>query len=554
VPSAVVLFSYVFLAIIFTWPLILHLNTHVLGHPADNFEYVWKMWWVPHAIFERGISPFWQPDVYYPFGFPMANGELTPIHTFFLAPLTLLLGDVMTYNLAGLASGVLSGWFMYHLACGWMERLEPEHPSLLHLGAFFAGAAYAFCAYRFTHLSAQLPLVGTHWLVLAIFGLDRWVGSRRAGDAVLAAVGIAFASLSSWYYAYMLLLLGPVYLVARADNLITLIADRRSWLAAGLVVVIVGALCGPFLLPYLRLYAEGSTSVPLWDASFWAASPSDYLLPNPHHPLWGEKILYVIWPTSGDWRFEFAVSIGWITLLFSLWGWGRLRGAHWRAMKWVTVAAFVLSLGPYLHLGRIPSKVPLPVLGIRAVLPGADSIRTWGRFSIFVMFGMSVLAGAGLMLWSEQHEAQRTRLAVAAVALGLMLFEAWPGTQPISAVGPRAVDTWLASQPGNEAIMQYPLDEALSGPAMLYTRYHGKPVVFGYGTYLPFVYRDRHPELLTFPGDPALDLLQAWNVRYILVNTEGLGDEDYTLADIDAQPRLRNVTTIEGQAVYDLIE
>jgi len=79
-------------------------------------------------------------------------------------------------------------------------------------------------------------------------------------------------------------------------------------------------------------------------------------------------------------------------------------------------------------------------------------------------------------------------------------------------------------------------------------------VTFGYGTYLPFVYLDRHPDLLTFPADPSLDQLAAWDVRYVLVDTEKLGGERYTLADVEAQPRLRRVIMLDGEAVFELEE
>jgi hypothetical protein len=134
-----------------------------------------------------------------------------------------------------------------------------------------------------------------------------------------------------------------------------------------------------------------------------------------------------------------------------------------------------------------------------------------------------------------------------------MLFGGWMGAMPLTRVEPRAVDRWLATQPDNAPIMEYPLNEALSGPAMLYTRYHGKPVVFGYGTYLPLLYRQRHPDLLTFPDDPALDQLAAWGAHYILVTVTSLEFEPYTLEQVNAQPRLREIMMLDNVVVYELL-
>jgi hypothetical protein len=542
--------GYTLLTLIFTWPLIAHPNTHVLGIVGDNYEYVWKMWWVPHALFDRHISPFVQPDLYYPYGYALALGEITPVNTFFLMPLTLLLGEVTTYNLAILASCVLSGWITYRLMGRWLQRLDAEIDDRIRvICAFYAGAAFTFSAYRLVRLGGHLPLVGTQWLVLAVLGLDRWLENRRLPDAAIMALGITLASLSSWYYAYMLVLLLPVYVIAYG-GLPALIRDRRTWLGVGLAGVIVAALCVPFMLPYLQLNTTGQTFVPLDDAAFWAASPVDYLIPNPTHPLWSRFAQRLIWPFGPDAPLEFAATVGWLTLLFGVWGWGRLRQPHWRAIKWVIGAAFILSLGPFLSISRLPTRIPLPVLALRTLTPIASSVRSWGRFSVMVMLGMSLLAGAGLSLWAASIKSARGRIAGAVSVLAVSLFAAWGGVMELNPVEPRPVDLWLADQPGQAIIMQYPVDEALSGPSMLYSRYHGQRTIYGYGTYFPFRFREDHPELLDFPSDAAISALQDWGVRYILVNTGA----DFDLEALDRHPQLDHVVTLGDQAVFELVE
>lgn len=124
-----------------------------------------------------------------------------------------------------------------------------------------------------------------------------------------------------------------------------------------------------------------------------------------------------------------------------------------------------------------------------------------------------------------------------------------------------SVDTWLAAQPGQFSIMQYPISTALSGDQMLCTRYHGKRVVFGYCTYLPMLFRQRHPESGGFPDDASLDRLQEWEVRYVLVDPGALPaqrEEDpddvgpNLLAEIEQQPRLELVDTFDQIQVFRL--
>src|SRR5690606_16152809 len=118
---------YALLTCAFTFPLILNLTTHVLGDARlDNYEYVWKLWWVQHAVFDLGVSPWFHERIYYPFGYPLAYGEMTPIHTFLLMPVTRVLGAVVTYNLIMIGSSILTGWATYALARRWLTRLTSD--------------------------------------------------------------------------------------------------------------------------------------------------------------------------------------------------------------------------------------------------------------------------------------------------------------------------------------------------------------------------------------------------------------------------------------------
>ncbi|RPI92739.1 MAG: hypothetical protein EHM39_13375, partial [Chloroflexi bacterium] len=457
--ALVVLLLYTLLTILLTWPLLPHLHTHVLGpEKADNYEYVWQLWWVPHALFDLGASPYFQPNIYYPSGYPLAYGEITPLHTFFLMPLVRGLGEVTTYNLIMLTSTTLSAWTTYFLARRWLRPMVGDNAMLLAMCSFTVGCSFAFSQYQLVRFAGHLPLIATHWVVLALFALDRWLVERNQRDAILIGLSVSFAALASWYYAFMLALILPLYTLLRAENLRGLLAERRTWASAGLALVITAVLCVPFLTPYLQLARDGDTAVPLDSAAFWSASPVDYLVPNPQHPLWGQFAQHLIWPFGGRAPGEFmSASVGWVTLLFGLIGWRQARGKNWRALKWLALLAFVLSLGLILNFSRIPTGIPMPAMLLSRILPGADSLRSWGRFSVFVHLAFSLLAGAGLATWAMRRP-PRFHLTVAAVVCVVLLFSLWIGPAPLVPVEPRPVDRWLADQPADFAIMQYPVD------------------------------------------------------------------------------------------------
>jgi hypothetical protein len=118
---------------------------------------------------------------------------------------------------------------------------------------------------------------------------------------------------------------------------------------------------------------------------------------------------------------------------------------------------------------------------------------------------------------------------------------------------PQPTDRWLAAQPDDVVVMQFPLVRALNGDCLYHTKYHGKRVTYGHGTFYPPSYRYAMPVLDNFPDEECLSLLDEWGVTHIVVASEaydaGWGDRegqtwDSVQRQIDASPRLHFVGVI----------
>ncbi|MFN2223265.1 MAG: hypothetical protein ACK2UH_11975, partial [Candidatus Promineifilaceae bacterium] len=56
------------------YQLVLHASTHVVGRPfEDAFDVLWQLSWMDTAVFEKGVNPFFSPDVFYPHGWYLAS-------------------------------------------------------------------------------------------------------------------------------------------------------------------------------------------------------------------------------------------------------------------------------------------------------------------------------------------------------------------------------------------------------------------------------------------------------------------------------------------------
>ena len=578
---------FLLLSVILTWPLAANLTTQVIGpFHGDNLEYVWKIWWVKHALLDLGQSPLLQPEVYYPYGYPLAYGEITPIHTYVGVPFTALLGPIATYNLFILTSFVTSGLFCYLF----VRELTGSAPA-----GVLAGVVFAFCPYRMARVAGNLPLVDTQWIPLFILFLERFSSRHRRRDAVLAGLVFAAGALSSWYYGLALATLAPLYLLARTRPRQR--GDWQRWVQGALFFTVTAAvLVLPFLLPYFEIQQSGAATVPLEQAAFWSASLTDYLTPNPRHVWWGEWVQNQLTPFSDGLPYEFLLGWGLFPTILALYGWRRGDSAARRGWGWWIGIALLLSLGPVVMVFRqvvaLPATaglatavnngldwlgthslagepfslaaaghiaIPLPALLLRWFVPGLAGIRSWGRFAIFATFGIATLGGIGTATFLRERESKSPgrptwqQWGVTCVLAGLVVFEFFTGRQSLISPGPRPVDEWLANQPDQVTLIQMPLVVALSGPQMYYTMHHGQRVAGGYGTYLPILFETWYPELKEFPSDEAIELLAGWDgggVDLVLIDEADVPAGDPIWEAVAGQSRLQLETTVNRVRVY----
>jgi hypothetical protein len=136
----------------------------------------------------------------------------------------------------------------------------------------------------------------------------------------------------------------------------------------------------------------------------------------------------------------------------------------------------------------------------------------------------------------------------------LILFEFWTVPFGMCEVKPRPIDRWLAQQPGDFAIMQFPYGSAITGAQMYYTKFNGKKIASGYGTYFPATFTARADDLKAFPAFRSIKVLREWEIRYALVNLSEYGERTSILLDeLAAQKQLRLITTVEDILVYEVL-
>jgi hypothetical protein len=549
------------LAVVMTWPLASRIGESLPGWPGDNFAFLYKFWWFRTALL-AGRWPMFDPNTFAPFGFDLGQGEPTLANTLPGVLLGALFNDVAAYNLLALTSFVVSGLGAYLL----VREVTGSRAAGL-LGA----VVFAFCPYRMSQFAGHIQLLGTGWIALAFYFVERAFKTSGWVHGALAGVSLALAALSAWYYAYMVGLVLALYLLMRiwtARRTLRLGRMLGAGVAAGLAFA---ALAGPVALPSLMLWGQGRLSHTAKAADEHSAAPLDYMLPSELHPVWGEPFMRAHAEQN---VIESLLYLGAVPVGIALLGWavGRRGGkggfagppvydglaAPW---LWVVSVSLVLSFGLTLHdlggqvrlsLGSGTAEVPLPGRLLYDWLPLFSSMRAYARFGLLVTLGLVVLMGIAWTYIAARWPGRSNRLA--ALALLLLLADLWtaPYAWGTSRVQPPPVATLIAGVPAG-TVMQMPLTSALSGPALYRARYYGKPVAYGYDTFEPAPWRAARPALASFPEDQALDVLESWGVRYVVVSANAYGaDWEGTEQFLKSLPRLRHLGDYQGPRTWDV--
>lgn len=577
-PHLAALAFYSLLTVLMTWPLVLHMGSAVVGEIGDNIYFVFLIRWYQKAVFELGISPFFHPWLNYPQGWNLASTDTSLATTGFGLPISALFGPTAGYNFAMLVTFVLSGWAMFV----WVRRLT--HSTAAGL---LAGTIYAFFPYRMAHfLIGHMNLSGTAWFPLYFLGLydllrAPTVGAWRKSRATLTALGIAalafgLIAFTSMYYLYMTLLMSGVFVLgyiwfAASDQWHSLAFWRG--LAQKLAVLGIASLplAGLAVWPFLGLDSQGGLATrSVSYASMYSASPTDYLLPSTQHFLVGawvgahfDRSLWI----------EASFYLGIVTVTLAVLAWVRRRasqhGALLKIALLIVVTAFILSLGTDLHwnnqrvevpvpaalqgmLHRETTPIPLPAYILFRYLPFYAKMRAIMRMGLFVLIFTCLMAGLGAG-WLFQKVGARRAVPLAAVLIALIFLEFYPGPyRQFATVAARPVDAWLARQPEQGALAQFPFAEEEDQDQVYNTLVHGKPFIGGFfSANQPEQYVRIRPVLAQFPSMAGVDLLRTLGVYWVVFDTRQYTDFSAVRRQVETLG-LRYVDTISGEAVFTL--
>lgn len=511
--------GYVILAVWATWPLVRNATTSqpigimpVATVPLFN---LWTIWWNADRVL-HGFQGYWNAPIFHPTPGAFAFSEPQPT-TLLVAPVVWLSGSlVLAYNVYLLLSLVLNGLFATRL----LRDCEVGRMAAV-------GGGMALVLLPVVHWQLDViqlvPLWGILWTWTACRQMSR-NPSWWSGVELGVAFSVTFLTSGHQGLFFALLLAGSIWILPRHWS------AGRTWCPWIAAAVVVAALTGPMIVPLHQALSRQEFQRNAELVERLSLHPRDYLMTlGTPWITWGAEVERPFWRMSPGW-----IKMSFATMAVVI---GLIR-PHWRRwtlfMSLNAVLAFLLSMGPHLHIGDWQ-----PWWTLTQYVPGFSRVRNVFRFAFFVQMAIVILAAQGVHLLSVLNRRysrdSRWRTGFNAILIGLGLtsiFEIPPEMVSLATV-PDVMPQkgWIEfireqTPPGKAiACFPFPLGDGVADYEstthwMYFGTFHGAPLVNGYSGFFPPEHFQRQAAINAgFPTRQTLMELRNSGVELLVVNT-----------------------------------
>ncbi|MCL5075728.1 MAG: YfhO family protein [Chloroflexi bacterium] len=529
---------------------------------GDALAAIWSIWWYKYAFLNH--LPFsFCPLVASPFGI-----NIVALEWFTLYPeiaLAILTNEVFAFDFMVLISFPLSAMIMYYLC---------YHITKNKAASLVAGVIYSFSNYHIWRTFAWVPLASVQWIPLYFLFLLKLHGQRTYRNAIIAALLYTFILLSSYINGYivaigtlyfLLFWLGYAYITERRLDL-----DRQTLKVGATAILLSLAIILPFTFSTLQTVLTTPKQLlpygfarPFGDVVGLAPRLVDYLLPPIYNPLFGKYMTQ--WNAEEPVRGYFAhgLYIGYITLIlaiYGLWKWlPRRKQSPGNRERHFALSFFIFLFAASLFTSAAPIiNIPLPGLGQLPIwtpsyflYPIAPWFREYARFSVLVMLSAAILAALGFQYALAGVVSQR-RLYLNVIFITALILMEQSVHIPLTVITTSVPEVyyWLASQPGQFSIAEYPMNDIFVSPEYQFSqRIHHKPMVNGQG-------KSRTADMLMPSIEDITDVATPGVLSYLGVKYVLIHKAKYILTgplpNLENRPEFTLVKDFPTTTVYEL--
>jgi hypothetical protein len=539
--------GYALLTFVLTYPLVLHLNTHIPNYPADPgvgdpWVYMWAFGFIHRVVTESAHWSLFTDTIFYPRGvdltLPLVFGVGLPL--FVSIPFVHFLGVILTYNLFVIGSFILNAYVTFLLV---RHLTQDNRPALI------SGMIFAFVPYHMVRSLAHLNLLASGmWIPLYILLFMKAMRSGRTIYSILASFTFALTVISNLYYAFFLGLFTIFYVLynLKSESVsVNKILLLKRLLTVGLITLL-------FSLPIaweilVHSWEDFDVDIPRAISYQFGADLLAFFLPSSFHPFWGDfvKPIYYYHFTGGV--SEQTVYLGYIVIAIALIAVIKVPSQEIRFWALSAIVFLVLALGAFLRIYGTPIGIPLPYW-LFLFMPLVNTLRGASRSGIMVMMALSVLAGYGTKYLLKRFDGREgiSPLILAAIMVGIV-FEFVTIPLPLAdARVPKVYQKIAAESRTGGTLIDLPLHKLITRYEYYQTT-HGKRLLLGqasrvsvelvttYADSVPFMKLFKNPELIQeYEGNQidkrdVLQLIEFFDLSFIVIHKDLLGSNMFDM-------------------------
>lgn len=514
-------------SIYITFPLIFNLSNLSTGQ-GDELVMAWIHNWVIHALLTNPLTLF-EANLYYPNHNTLAFAESLIFTSILALPIVVATGEpLIAVNFTLISSLTLLGFSMYLLA---------YYVTRNYMASLLSGVLVIFSP-AVLDFTTHLQILAVEWIPLAILAFLHFMKTKKTRFLVISMLFFLFQIYNSFmpgYFILFSLLIIFIYnLIYNKKQSIKLITKKNI-----LTILLTLFLVLPVITPYFIVSKEFGVTRDIRDAIHFAVQPEDLLYASDRSRFAG--ILHALPFNQTSQNNEFKAA--YIGLVFSLLAiiavvycikTFKKRNIFINSFVTIAITGLILSLGPFLHLGRQtihePFPLPLPYALFYYIMPGFQGFRNSARWEMLFILAIAIAIALVLTLLLKKVSNKKKFI----IYLLLLLFTIAEFSFPLRFVSipqkkdfPK-VDYWLTSTPNDSVVLHMPIYNWGSWPFTqneiwreYYSTIHFRKMVNGYTSFSPPKWQEFIRTMDDeFPNENSLKEIKDLGIDYIIVDKD----------------------------------
>ena len=356
-----------------------------VGNDFDPILFIWHLRWLPFAL-GNGHNPLISDYMVYPDGFNLMWNTSILLPSLVLSPITLLLGDIVAYNVLTTLALALSAWCAYF---AFRRYVQPP-------AAAVGGLVYGFSPFMFVQSENHPHMTLALFPPLALLLLDEAVVRQRRSPRViglLLGLAAALQLLTGEEILLMTVLVAAIGMVLLAFLQRDEVRARAPYAVRVLGLAAVLALAIDAVPLGVQLFGPqhvAASSGPVQPKGTFVLDAAELVVPTERQELTFDAANDVGEKFRGQAEIDGYVGIPLLLLaLFVVVRWRRERLVQLAAA--LGVATTVLALGPRLTVAghafpsvRLPWVIPQRIPLLENILPTRLMLFTFLVLALFV--------------------------------------------------------------------------------------------------------------------------------------------------------------------------